>query len=520
MSEILFEPVRYAAQYLSQFFRDRASSGGASEVRMLRCLEQLTKFPALRHWINYQLGLIHASHGRFDEAIGYYEIALTQGRPRDINLYHHLGLAQFHSEQLQASEQSFCRAIELNPLAYWSYQGIGEVLMLRGRAVDAEKAFRRGIQLAPVNKWLHFHLIVCLARQERVVDALDSIVYAASVVPIEQGPLPIPFITNQLCLSLCSQTHIRALFSLFDQYPDIDENVIFFARQLSFLGQYQQATQLLQRNSFARWQHDFPQYSARKEDTNQQKPPAFLIIGHGKAGTTALYDYLCQHPQLASAALKEVCYWSQFFNAGETWYRAHFLPVPMASELITGEASPQYFTDPEAMKRIACERPDIKLILLLREPVSRAYSDYQMLVRFGEEQRSWEEVVEAELRSRTSCPIDPAEIDAEAYADDNLNTYLLRSATLPYLKQWLALFPRKQLLILQNSEMHRDTTAVIHQVFDFLDLPPFRLLSIAPVNKGHYPPMSAAIKQRLENWFQPHQTALAQFLVSEAGSDQ
>jgi hypothetical protein len=103
--------------------------------------------------------------------------------------------------------------------------------------------------------------------------------------------------------------------------------------------------------------------------------------------------------------------------------------------------------------------------------------------------------------------------------DARLSTYLLRSASLPFLKQWLRLFPRKQLLILHNHEMRRDTSAALTQVCNFLDLPPFRPASIKPVNEALYPTMPAAVKERLETWFRPHQLALGDFLVSVTGNE-
>ncbi len=153
--------------------------------------------------------------------------------------------------------------------------------------------------------------------------------------------------------------------------------------------------------------------------------PAFLIIGQMKAGTTALYSYLCRHPRVVPAMIKEVQYWSRYYEAGEAWYRAHFMPIPPGSDLITGEASPTYFADPDAPARIARVRPDMRLILLLRDPVARAYSAYRMRVRLGREQRSWEAVVDSEIAARPICPLDEAGPDVGPCEEGHW-LYLLR----------------------------------------------------------------------------------------------
>lgn len=137
------------------------------------------------------------------------------------------------------------------------------------------------------------------------------------------------------------------------------------------------------------------------EDGNRQQTgslPDFVIIGAQKSGTTSLYHVLSQHPYVRPAARKELHYFSIFFHRGLDWYRSCF-PSPeqeAGRSTITGESSPYYLFHPHAPRRMAEALPQTRLIVLLRNPVDRAYSHYQMIANFGHEPLTFEEAIEAE----------------------------------------------------------------------------------------------------------------------------
>src|SRR5260221_5257590 len=133
--------------------------------------------------------------------------------------------------------------------------------------------------------------------------------------------------------------------------------------------------------------------------------PDFIIIGAAKAGTTSLYGWLSGHPYVSPASTKEVHFFDYNFFRGKDWYRTHF-PLErdraaFAQEhgrpFLTGEASPSYVSHYWAPRRIAAMLPDVKLIMLLRNPVDRAYSQFRMSQREGEEPlESFEEALAQE----------------------------------------------------------------------------------------------------------------------------
>ena len=131
--------------------------------------------------------------------------------------------------------------------------------------------------------------------------------------------------------------------------------------------------------------------------------PDFIVIGCQKCATTSLYDYLIQHPNISSATEKEIHFFDSNYNVGITWYRS-FFPTVFSKQFsklrkekfVTGEASPMYIFNPIVSKRILSILPNVKLIAILRNPIDRAYSHYNMQVKNGYETLSFEEAIKNE----------------------------------------------------------------------------------------------------------------------------
>lgn len=133
------------------------------------------------------------------------------------------------------------------------------------------------------------------------------------------------------------------------------------------------------------------------------KSPDWILIGAAKAGTTALYHYLRQHPRIfLSPVVKE----PHYFNAGSSAaFLGDFTPPvrtpedyarlfePALAGQAIGEISPFYLCDPEAAERIHRALPRVKLAAVLRQPADRAFSHYSMYVRNGHETRSFEQAI-------------------------------------------------------------------------------------------------------------------------------
>jgi Sulfotransferase domain len=252
--------------------------------------------------------------------------------------------------------------------------------------------------------------------------------------------------------------------------------------------------------------------------------PDFLIIGAQKAGTTYLYHLLTQHPFINAATAKEVHYFDVNFSKGIDWYRFHF-PQPVWREgrkTMTGEASPYYLFHPHAAMRAADAVPDARLIVLLRNPVDRAYSDYQHKYREGREPlRSFREAIEAEghrLRGERAKML-----AHEDYTGPNYRkfSYLSRGIYVDQLKEWRKYFDEDQFLVLKSEDFFDHPKNTLASVHEFLGLPPWEIGDLGEEpeasHKASYSELDPATRERLEKYFEPHNRRLYEFLGVDFG---
>lgn len=248
--------------------------------------------------------------------------------------------------------------------------------------------------------------------------------------------------------------------------------------------------------------------------------PDFIIIGAQKCGTTSLYDYLTQHPCIYRAATKEVGYFDRYYSDDLNWYRAHFpssvqkyyIQNVLKRPFLTGEASTGYILNPHALRRIAKVIPRTKLILLLRNPVTRAYSHYQHTLREGNETLAFEEAIEQE-----SARIGP--VWKRMLADEKfyslqiaLHGYLMTGIYVTQIKALMSLFPREQILIIESSDLSKNPNSVLSHVLNFLEIPPWIFRDFERHNSGSYTKMNATTRKKLLEYYRPHNQSLYELL--------
>ncbi|NEP47151.1 MAG: sulfotransferase domain-containing protein, partial [Okeania sp. SIO2H7] len=246
-----------------------------------------------------------------------------------------------------------------------------------------------------------------------------------------------------------------------------------------------------------------PEFVKKYWEIGQLRSPEFAVIGVNKGGTTSLYGYLIQHPQVIAPIKKEMDFWSWKFNDSINWYKSHFPPIPEGVNFVTGEASPSYFDYREAPSRLFNAFPKVKLILLLRNPVDRAVSQYHHCIRLNWDNRQMEEVFNSDLEKLIAGKID--------LWRKELN-YLARGVYVEFVREWLRVFPREQLLVLKSEEFYQNTAASMEKVLAFLGLPVHRLREYETFNPGKYPPISESMRRRLSDFFQPYNRRLEEYL--------
>jgi hypothetical protein len=254
--------------------------------------------------------------------------------------------------------------------------------------------------------------------------------------------------------------------------------------------------------------------------------PDFLVIGTKRGGTTSVWNWLVRHPHVApmfpsTQQIKSPHYFDINFVRGLSWYRSHF---PTRAALarheqrtgfrpLTGEASPYYMFHPQVCERVAAVMADVKLIVTLRNPVDRAYSNYwERRGSNAEELPTFEEAIDAE-EHRLDGEVERILADPGYYSPDHdCHSYLARGRYLEHLRPWLDMFDAKQLLILPFEQITRDAAATHTRIQEFLGLPVVEVPELPHHNKLPVPPMDPATRTRLVEYYRPHNAALSDTL--------
>ena len=251
--------------------------------------------------------------------------------------------------------------------------------------------------------------------------------------------------------------------------------------------------------------------------------PDFMIIGCMRGGTTSLYTYLVEHPSIVSASTKEVHYFDRYFPKGMNWYKAHFPTFFCKAYMtrltripfVTGEATPYYLFHPLAIKRIHALIPGVKLIVLLRNPVDRAFSHYLLEVGIKNETLRFEVALERE-ETRLQGEADKIRRDDGYYSFNYQHySYLTRGLYLRQIQDVLSYFSKDQLLIECSEEFYADPYKTVKRVLEFLNLPDWKQEKYDQYNSSLYAlkePMSEDLRKRLIEYFRPHNEQLYQFL--------
>lgn len=173
------------------------------------------------------------------------------------------------------------------------------------------------------------------------------------------------------------------------------------------------------------------------------KAPHFIAIGSQRAGTTWLHNCLTEHPQISLPKSKELHYFDIHYNKGVTWYQSHFIEE---HNKLNGEITPNYYQHAQALERIKKYNPNIKLIYILREPKSRAVSQYDLFKQSDYQGLSFAEAL-------TNNP-----------------TIIDLSLQGKHLDRLYKLFKKEQVLVMLYDDLQRSPTNFLKQVTQFLNI--------------------------------------------------
>jgi hypothetical protein len=264
----------------------------------------------------------------------------------------------------------------------------------------------------------------------------------------------------------------------------------------------------------------------RQISASHRRLPDYIIAGAQKCGTTSLWAYLNEHPAVEPAISKEMHFFDINYQRGAAWYRMHF-PLQQRDgadtsqqPTLTGESSAYYMFHPLAPHRLAELVPRVKLIFLLRNPVDRAFSHYQLKLRRRQESLPFEDAISAEedrLRDEEYKIVNTPGYHSTSH---EWFSYLARGRYLEQLVRWQQLFPAEQILILDSTEFFQRTAEVFERVLRFLDLPSWQPSNFGNRFPGKYrDKMSEATRRRLINYFAPYNAQLYRHLGREFAWD-
>lgn len=454
-----------------------------------------------KRWEMYfNLGIVFLRQKHYHQAIENFKQAIILNSNDDA-VYYHLGTALAESNNLNNAIISFCRAIAINPRNPHFYYNLGQVLIKQNFIDKALICFRKVFKLNPSYHQLQFQLGKFFRNQGLPKEATVCFCRA-----IKLNPNYAPAYISLRYIEL-EPKWLAALVEFYRQiiaeHPDLPEALANLSQALARQDNIPEAIIFSRQAIYIKTIKEHPNLAQIDWQPQKQLPPDFMIIGAGKAGTTSLYKYLGNHPQILLPNKKELRFFDRNFNYGQEWYLAQFPPLCDRPEFLTGEASPSYFFSPHVAQRIKNFAPKIKLIVMLRNPVARTISDYYQNRKTGSQNQTLSASIQQQiklLKQKNERQL--------AYGGGAISQSLYYYK----LKRWLGIFAKNQFLILKSEDFFVNPTISMERVYQFLDLPNVKNDYYPKYNTGDYPEVEALIEEQLKDFFLIHNQRLEDLL--------
>ena len=236
--------------------------------------------------------------------------------------------------------------------------------------------------------------------------------------------------------------------------------------------------------------------------------PDFLVIGAKRCGTTSLYQHLSEHPCISRSPRDNIGFFNENYHLGINWYKSLFPTVFYKKKMesknkqcLFFDVTSTYMEEELTAKNVYEVNPNQKIIVILRNPVDRAYSHYHVNVKEKSEKRSFEDAVFEEMnRIKSERIIQNKNKNLRVFTPNNIH-YLKKGFYALQLKSWFKIFPREQILVLSTEEFQEDQNLIYKKIFDFLNIPNMKIKSIEKMEKGNYIPMKHDTRNLLLDYF-------------------
>jgi hypothetical protein len=229
--------------------------------------------------------------------------------------------------------------------------------------------------------------------------------------------------------------------------------------------------------------------------------PSIFIVGAQKAGTTSLHEYLCHHPQIAGGLLKELHFFNKDprYNRGIPYYENNFKNFRIFNRGVKFlDATPEYMTDEKFLDRLHQYRPDARLIVVLREPIARAYSAwnfYTKLPQFKPSMYEFTKMIKDEIACLQS---------GETYMLAHLG--IVKYGCYDFqIKGLFDRFAKEQISIFGSKDLSDNPAVVVRQIFKHVgvaDIDPSPWIR-RNRNTGKYSSMPQEAQKILQSFYEP-----------------
>ena len=250
--------------------------------------------------------------------------------------------------------------------------------------------------------------------------------------------------------------------------------------------------------------------------------PDFLVIGAKRCGTTSLYRHLPEHQCISRSLRDNIGFFNDNYHLGINWYKSLFPTIFYKKKMesknkhcLFFDVTSGYMEEELTAKNVHEVNPNQKIIVILRNPVDRAYSHYHVNVKEKSEKRSFEDAVFEEMnRIKSERIIQNKNKNLRVFTPNNIH-YLKKGFYALQLKSWFKIFPREQILVLSTEEFQEDQNLIYKKIFDFLNIPNMKIKNTEKMEKGNYIPMKDETRKLLLDYFRQYNYELFELINNE-----
>ena len=243
--------------------------------------------------------------------------------------------------------------------------------------------------------------------------------------------------------------------------------------------------------------------------------PDFLIIGAKRCGTTSLFTNLPEHPSITSSHHDNMGFFNDNFHLGVNWYRSFFTTKShkrkiekKIGECLSFDTTTTYMENRTTAENVKKIKSDMKIIVMLRNPIDRAYSQFNRTKKDNVEVGKFEDIIKEEINELVN------EKNSFKIARNKSN-YIKKGIYYEQLKPWFELFPRENIGIFPTEEFKIDSKKIYNEIFDFLNLPLFTIKNNRIMEKGDYSPMKKELRDYLSDFYKEHNEKLFKLIGKE-----